>query len=211
MEQQAGRRPKRRTTTKYSNIVPGLALLAALALAMVGLTAVRLGFVAVEVKLGPRLSGAATTAAVAVSKPAVSKPVAEKAVVEMPVAEKAVAPKPARGWRRARVVEEAAAVATTVTDAAAKVETLATGVASLDDALGNPVTTAAAAAVPSKALAVSAGAAMRVAECAGVVTTAVNVDPTNGEIAGMTGLPDQVSYFKAKGRKPACRPLTPSR
>jgi len=200
MEQQAGRRPKRRTT-KYRNIVPGLVLLAALALVMVGLTAVRLGFVAVEVKLGPRLSGAATTAASAVSKPAVEKPVAEKAV----------APKTARAWRRARVVEEATAVATTVTGAAAKVETLATEVASLDEALGNPVTTAAAAAMPSKALAVSAGAAKRVAECAGVVTTVVNVDPTNGEIAGMTGLPDQVSYFKAKGRKAPCRPLASSR
>ena len=205
MEQQAGRRPKRRTT-KYRNIVPGLALLAALALVMVGLTAVRLGFVAVEVKLGPRLNGAATTAAVAVSKPAVEKPAVEK-----PVAEKAVAPKPARGWRQSRVVEEAAAVATTVTDAAAKVETLATEVASFDDALGNPVATAAAVAMPSKALAVSAGAAKRVAECAGVVTTVVNVDPTNGEIAGMTGLPDQVSYFKAKGRKAPCRPLASSR
>ena len=200
MEQQAGRRPKRKTT-QYSNVVPAIALLAALAVMMLGLTAVRLGFVAVEVKLGPRLSGAATTAAVDVAKPAVAKPVAEKAV----------APKPASAWRRARVVEEAAAAATTVTDAAAKVETLATEVVSLDEALGNPVATAAAVAVPSKALAVSAGAAKRMAECAGVVTTVANADPTNGELAGMTGLPDQVSYFKAKGRKAACSPLASSR
>jgi len=192
MEQQAGRRPKRKTT-QYSNVVPAIALLAGLALMMIGLTAVRLGFVAVEVKLGPRLSGAATTAAVA------------KPVLEKPVAQKTVAPKLTPALRRARTVEE------TVTDAAAKVETLATEVASLDEALGNPVATAAAVAVPSKALAVSAGAAKRMAECAGVVTTVANVDPTNGELAGMTGLPDQVSYFKAKGRKAACSPLASSR
>ena len=200
MEQQAGRRPKRKTR-KYSNdVFTGIALLAALALVMVGLTAVRFGFVAVEVKLGPRLNGAATTTAVAVSKPAPEKPVAEKAV----------APK-TPAVRRARVAEESAVAVNTVTDAAAKVETLATEVASLDEALGNPVATAAAVAVPSKALAVSAGAAKRMAECAGVVIPAVNVDPTNGELAGMTGLPDQVSYFKAKGRKAPCNPLAASR
>ena len=31
------------------------------------------------------------------------------------------------------------------------------------------------------------------------------LDPTDGEISGSTGLPDQVSYFKAKGRKAHCR------
>ena len=42
------------------------------------------------------------------------------------------------------------------------------------------------------------------AECATAITTAVNVDPTDGEISGTTGLPDQVSYFKARV-KGGCR------
>jgi hypothetical protein len=187
MEQHDGRRARRRAP-RYSNVLPGIALLAALAVLMLGVAAVRLGFVAVDVRLGARLSGGAATTSVALATP---------------ITEKAAGPKRARPWRRARVVDDAAA-------AAARVETLATEAALLDEALGSPVSTAAAAAVPSKALAVSAGAVKRVAECAGVVTPAGNQDPTNGEIAGMTGLPDQLNYFKARGRKPACHPLASS-
>jgi len=58
----------------------------------------------------------------------------------------------------------------------------------------------------------ASAAAKRVADCATMVASAaVNIDPTNGEISGSTGLPDQVSYFKAKGRKAQCAPLARAR
>ena len=57
---------------------------------------------------------------------------------------------------------------------------------------------------PSKALASAVAKSKQVAECATAITTAVNVDPTDGEISGTTGLPDQVSYFKARV-KGGCR------
>ena len=192
---------------KYRNVVPGLALLAALAIVMAGVTAVRLGFVAVEIKRGPRLGGPES----------VAKPVESTRVTAAKPAP-AAAPRP-RVREDARLVTATiVAAATTTVDAAAPVsaapavqaEPSATvGAAALPEMLATPVAaTAAVTALPSKALAASTGAAKRVAECATRVAAAVNVDPTDGEISGMTGLPDQVSYFKAKGRKAAqCRPL----
>src|SRR5437763_11905651 len=78
---QDDRRPRRKT--KYRNIVPGLALLAALALVMAGVTAVRLGFVAVEIKRGPRLSGAEPVAK-PVEPPRVTAAKAAPAVASRP-------------------------------------------------------------------------------------------------------------------------------
>jgi hypothetical protein len=192
---------------KYRNVVPGLALLAALAMVMAGVTAVRLGFVAVEIKRGPRLGGAES----------VTRPVESTRVT-------AAKPAPAAA-PRLRVREDARLINATIVATAAttagstahmsaapavQVEPSATVEAgALRETLATPVAAAAAVtALPSKALAASTGAAKRVAECATRVATAANVDPTDGEISGMTGLPDQVSYFKAKGRKAAqCRPL----
>jgi len=199
---QDDRRPRRKT--KYRNIVPGLALLAALAMVMAGVTAVRLGFVAVEIKRGPRLSGAEP----------VAKPV-EPPRVTAAKPTPAAAPRPRVREDERLINATIVAKATTTADAAApvsaaptvQVEPPATAeILALHETLAAPV--AAVTALPSKALAASTGAAKRVAECATMVATAVNVDPTNGEISGTTGLPDQVSYFKTKGRKAAqCRPL----
>jgi hypothetical protein len=164
---------------KYRNVIPGLALLAALATVMAGVTAVRLGFVAVEIKRGPRLSGA--------------EPVARAAE---PPRVTVTTPAPAAP-ARPRVRQD-----TRLTSANIVLAAPASPVA--------PATVITA--LPSKALAASTGAAKRVAECATMVASAaVNLDPTDGEISGSTGLPDQVSYFKAKGRKAQCPPLARSR
>jgi len=66
---------------------------------------------------------------------------------------------------------------------------------------------AAAPAPPSPALASSAGSPERLGECAATMTSAVNADPTAGEISGATGLPDQVTYFKPRGKSPSCPSL----
>jgi hypothetical protein len=183
---------------KYRNVVPGLALLAALAMVMAGVTAVRLGFVAVEIKRGPRLSGAETAA----------KPVEPTRVTTAKPAP-AAAPRP-RVREDARLISAAIVAPATMTAdtaAPASAQSAAVETPALHETPAIPMA-AAVTALPSKALAASTGAAKRVAECATMVATAVNIDPTDGEISGSTGLPDQVSYFKAKGRKAAqCRPL----
>jgi hypothetical protein len=181
---QDSRRPRR--TMKYRNIIPGLALLAALATVMVGVTAVRLGFVTVEIKRGPRLGGAA---------PVASAPEPPRVTVTPPAPAAPARPRVRQDTRltSAKLVLTAYVEPSTTPQAPA-----------LDETPASPV--AVVTALPSKALAASTGAAKRVAECAAMVATAaVNTDPTNGEISGSTGLPDQVSYFKAKGRKAHCR------
>jgi len=174
---------------KYRNVIPGLALLAALATVMAGVTAVRLGFVAVEIKRGPRLSGA---------EPVVKPAEPPRVTVTTPAPAAPTRPRARQDMRltSANIVLATHVVPSTTPEAPALDETPAS------PAKPAPVMTA----LPSKALAASTGAAKRVAECATMVASAaVNIDPTDGEISGSTGLPDQVSYFKAKGRKAHCR------
>jgi hypothetical protein len=67
-----------------------------------------------------------------------------------------------------------------------------------------PVVLTAESARPPKALASAAATSSRSAEC---WTTAGNADPTNGEISGARGLPDQVAYFKSRGHGTPCPPI----
>jgi hypothetical protein len=184
---QDSRRPQRKM--KYRNVVPGLALLAALATVMAGVTAVRLGFVAVEIKRGPRLTGAGP----------VARPAEPPRVTVTPPAPAAPA--------RPRVRQDTRLTSASIVLTAHVPPSSTLQAPPLDEAPASPAKPAPViTALPGKALAVSTGAAKRVAECATMVASAaVNIDPTNGEISGSTGLPDQVSYFKAKGGKTHCR------
>ena len=65
-------------------------------------------------------------------------------------------------------------------------------------------------AAPSKALASAVVTSRGVAECATTMTAGVNADPTNGEISGASGLPDQVTYFKPRGHRTPCPSLARS-
>jgi len=190
---QDGRRPQRKM--KYRNVVPGLALLAALATVMAGVTAVRLGFVAVEIKRGPRLTGA--------------EPVARP--VEPPRA--TVTPPAPAASARSRVRHDPRLTSANIVLTVHVPASSTPQAPALDATPASPAKPATVmTALPGKALAASTGAAKRVADCATMVASAaVNIDPTNGEISGSTGLPDQVSYFKAKGRKAQCAPLARAR
>jgi hypothetical protein len=181
---QDSRRPRRKM--KYRNVIPGLALLAALATVMAGVTAVRLGFVAVEIKRGPRLTGAEP----------VARPAEPPRVTVTPPASTAPA--------RPRTRQDTRLTSANIVLAAHVQPSITPQAPALDETPASPA--AVVTALPGKALAASTGAARRVAECATMVASAaVNIDPTDGEISGSTGLPDQVSYFKAKSRKARCR------
>jgi len=176
--------PKLRRRTRYRDPMAGLVVLTLLALVMFTVIAVQLRLVTVEVRLGPRLRA---TAAQATS---VSAAAAEPRVT------------PVKAPRVTKPLLPVAAVdAVDSGDAPLVAETPVT-------AARNKVLAAA----PSKALASAVAKSKQVAECATAITTAVNVDPTEGEISGTTGLPDQVSYFKARV-KGGCRSVarTPDR
>jgi len=174
MEHEGEHKVRRRT--RYRDPMAGLVVLTLLALVMLGVIAVQLRLITVEVRLGPRLR--ATAARVT----SVSTAAAESRVVPVK-APKVVKP----------VIPVAAVDAADSGDAPAAPDSPLT--AARNKVLEAP---------PSKALASAVAKSKQVAECATAITTAVNVDPTDGEISGTTGLPDQVSYFKARV-KGGCR------
>lgn len=182
---------------KYRDLVPALLLLTGLTLVLAGVTATRLGLITVEVKigLGPRATRNTTGAVPApqptprrVTAPEGPAPAAFGAPEPLSAAEPVEAPAP--GKRPPKLMP-----------------TIATAEAAVGD--DTPATPVEAAPSPPrrKPLASAAGKPARVAECA-TVTRPANVDPTGGEIAGTTGLPDQVNYFKHSKKTAPCRPVT---
>lgn len=170
-----GVRKGRRMAARYRDPLAGLIVITLAVLLLLGITAVRLRLVSVEVKLGARL----TEPAMAVEAPATPvKPARSTSKKVAALAKPVIAP-----------------VAAELTAAESAPTLIADGV---DTASVVPV--AAPAAPPSKALASAVSTSKKLAQCATTVTPVSNVDPTDGEISGMTGLPDQVSYFKARAK-----------
>lgn len=106
---------------------------------------------------------------------------------------------------RLRLVAVHVTLGARVTERAARTEPLAAPVKAPRStsrkvaALAKPVL-APAAVEPAAALASAVSTSKKLAHCATAVAPVGNVDPTNGEISGTTGLPDQVSYFKARAK-----------